>query len=74
MKDETICASTPDVNTEGFASLAVPVSRASTIVFADAQAYATRHQRGDEGSRQAQKVYGRYTSCPRPAGVRTSNS
>ena len=49
MRDETLCASTPSVKIDGFASLMIPVSRASTIVFPDAGSYATRHQRGDEG-------------------------
>lgn len=49
MNDWTQCVMTPAVSTDGFASFAVPVYRASTIVFPDAEAYATRQQRGDEG-------------------------
>lgn len=49
MKINTAIVSTPDVNTEGFKALGVAVHRASTIVFDDADAYATRGQRGPEG-------------------------
>ncbi|ANN65642.1 trans-sulfuration enzyme family protein [Bordetella bronchialis] len=47
--DWTQCAITPAVNHEGFASLGVAVYRASTIPFENAQAYATRRERGSEG-------------------------
>ncbi|WP_198952928.1 MULTISPECIES: PLP-dependent aspartate aminotransferase family protein [unclassified Achromobacter] len=49
MNEWTRYVVTPEVSHEGFASLAVPVYRASTIPFADAQAYATRRERGEEG-------------------------
>lgn len=49
MSDWTNCVTSPDVDTEGFRSLAYPVHRASTIVFPDAQAYAGRHERGLDG-------------------------
>ncbi len=49
MKDLTQCVVTPDVKTEGFESLGVATHRASTIVFENAEAYATRGQRGHEG-------------------------
>ncbi len=49
MEDKTFCVHHPDVSHEGFASLTVPTYRASTIVFKDAQAYATRGQRGPDG-------------------------
>lgn len=49
MSDLTECVLTPRVSTEGFDALGVGVHRASTIVFADAAAYAARGQRGDLG-------------------------
>lgn len=49
MKDLTQVVHHPAVSTEGFASLTVPTYRASTIVFADAQAYATRGKRSPDG-------------------------
>lgn len=49
MNDLTQCVLTPDVSTEGFAPLGVGVHRASTIVFKDAAAYASRGERGHEG-------------------------
>jgi len=49
MHDWTQCVVSPSVNTEGFASLGVPVYRASTIPFDSAQSYANRHERGDDG-------------------------
>lgn len=49
MKDLTQCVVTPDVKTEGFEALGVATHRASTIVFKNAEAYATRGQRGHEG-------------------------
>lgn len=42
-------ASTIPPSHEGFASLAVPTYRASTIVFPDADAYASRKYRGPDG-------------------------
>lgn len=49
MKDLTRCVITPEVNTEGFKSLAVGVHRASTIVFDNAEDYANRGNRGPDG-------------------------
>jgi cysteine-S-conjugate beta-lyase len=49
MNDLTQCVLTPEVSSEGFAPLGVGVHRASTIVFEDAAAYASRGNRGHEG-------------------------
>ncbi|WP_193180569.1 trans-sulfuration enzyme family protein [Nisaea sediminum] len=49
MRDETKCVLTPMVNEAGYKSLAPAVHRASTIVFEDAKAYATRSRRGPDG-------------------------
>jgi cysteine-S-conjugate beta-lyase len=49
MNDLTQCVITPRVKTEGFDSLGVGTHRASTIVFKDAEAYAMRGERGDDG-------------------------
>lgn len=49
MKDFTQCVVNPSVATEGFDSLSVPVHRGSTIVFANAEGYATRGERGHTG-------------------------
>ncbi|KKX24886.1 PLP-dependent transferase [Rhizobium sp. LC145] len=49
MRDKTLCVKRPDISHEGFASLAVPTYRASTIVFDSAEAYAKRSQRGPDG-------------------------
>ena len=49
MSDLTQCVLTPEVPTDGFAPLGVGVHRASTIVFKDAAAYASRGERGHEG-------------------------
>jgi len=49
MRDATLCPIHPTISDEGYASLTVPTHRASTIVFADAQAYATRGQRDLDG-------------------------
>jgi cystathionine beta-lyase len=49
MKDLTQCVMTPDVKTDGYEALGVATHRASTIVFKDAESYATRGQRGHEG-------------------------
>lgn len=49
MNDLTQCVLTPDVPTDGFVSLGVGVHRASTIVFANAAAYASRGDRGHQG-------------------------
>ncbi len=49
MRDLTRCVIHPTVPTEGFDSLAVPVARASTILFDTVQSYAARSQRGLDG-------------------------
>lgn len=49
MKDLTRVVHHPEVSHEGFASLAVPTYRASTIVFEDAKAYTDRKYRGPDG-------------------------
>ncbi|WP_338608808.1 PLP-dependent transferase [Pelagibacterium nitratireducens] len=49
MSDLTECVVTPRVATDGFDPVGVGVHRASTIVFADAAAYASRGDRGDKG-------------------------
>lgn len=49
MNDLTQCVLTPEVSREGFEPLGVGVHRASTIVFRDAAAYASRGDRGHEG-------------------------
>ncbi|GGE53394.1 cystathionine beta-lyase [Agaricicola taiwanensis] len=49
MHDKTLCVMRPEVSHEGFASLAVPTYRASTIVFKDAKSYADRKYRGPDG-------------------------
>ncbi|MBY5590875.1 aminotransferase class I/II-fold pyridoxal phosphate-dependent enzyme [Rhizobium leguminosarum] len=49
MKDLTRCVMTPEVNIEGFKSLAVGVHRASTIVFDNAEDYSNRGNRGPDG-------------------------
>ncbi len=55
MDDRTLCVVHPKVSLEGFASLAVPTYRASTIPFPDSAAYAGRLDRGDDSY-----VYGLY--------------
>ena len=49
MHDLSRCVHHPVVSHEGFATLAVPTYRASTIVFPDAEAYANRKYRGPDG-------------------------
>lgn len=49
MHDLTRCVHQPEVSHEGFASLAVPTYRASTIVFPDADSYTNRGARGPDG-------------------------
>lgn len=49
MNDLTQCVLTPKVSTVGFDPLGVGVHRASTIVFKDAAAYASRGDRGHDG-------------------------
>ncbi len=48
MDDETRCVTKAKVSFQGYDSLAVPVCRASTIPFPDAEAYATRFERGED--------------------------
>lgn len=47
--DDTLCVIPPETPLEGFASLAVPVYRASTIVFPDAATYRSRAGRAPDG-------------------------
>ncbi|MCK1509360.1 PLP-dependent aspartate aminotransferase family protein [Bradyrhizobium sp. 18] len=47
--DDTLCVIPPETPLEGFASLAVPVYRASTIVFPNAAAYRNRAARAPDG-------------------------
>jgi cystathionine beta-lyase len=49
MNDLTQCVLTPEVPMEGFDPLGIGVHRASTIVFKDAAAYASRGERGHQG-------------------------
>lgn len=49
MRDQTLCVHYPAVSHEGFASLAVPTYRASTIVYEDAESFAQRKYRGPDG-------------------------
>jgi cystathionine beta-lyase len=49
MHDLTLCVHHPAVNEEGYASLAVPTHRASTIVYKDAASFAARKYRGFDG-------------------------
>lgn len=49
MHDLSRCVHHPAVSHDGFATLAVPTYRASTIVFPDAEAYASRKYRGPDG-------------------------
>ena len=49
MQDASLCTIHPKVSEDGFASLAVPTHRASTILFETAQAYASRGQRDLDG-------------------------
>src|SRR5262245_57271640 len=49
MHDLTRCVHHPAVSHEGFASLAVPTYRASTIVFPDGESFARRKERGADG-------------------------
>lgn len=49
MHDNTLCVHHPKVSHEGFASLAVPTYRASTIVYDDADSFAKRKCRGPDG-------------------------
>lgn len=49
MQDLTRCVHHPVVSAEGFASLAVPTYRASTIVYPDAKSFSARGKRGFDG-------------------------
>jgi cystathionine beta-lyase len=49
MQDLTRCVHHPIVSQEGFASLAVPTYRASTIVYPDAKSFSNRSKRGFDG-------------------------
>lgn len=49
MHDSTRCVHHPAVNEDGYASLAVPTHRASTIVYKDAASFAARKYRGFDG-------------------------
>jgi cysteine-S-conjugate beta-lyase len=49
MHDLSRCVHHPAVSHEGFATLAVPTYRASTIVYGDPQAFARRSERGLDG-------------------------
>jgi cysteine-S-conjugate beta-lyase len=49
MRDHTQCVHHPEVSHEGFASLAVPTYRASTIVYPDGKSFAARKHRGPDG-------------------------
>lgn len=49
LDDRTVCVHHPRPSLDGFASFAVPVYRASTIVFPDARSYRERGQRSPDG-------------------------
>lgn len=49
MREETATVHQPTISEEGYSSLTTPTHRASTIVFENAQAYATRGQRDLDG-------------------------
>ncbi|MBX9909625.1 MAG: cystathionine beta-lyase [Beijerinckiaceae bacterium] len=49
MHDSTRCVHHPAVSEEGYASLAVPTHRASTIVYKDAASFSARKHRGFDG-------------------------
>ncbi|MGA0561270.1 cystathionine beta-lyase [Ancylobacter sp. VNQ12] len=49
MRDATLCVHHPVVSEEGYAGLGVPVHRASTIVYPDADAFLNRAERGVDG-------------------------
>ncbi|AVA23858.1 PLP-dependent aspartate aminotransferase family protein [Rhizobium sp. NXC24] len=60
MKDLTQCVVTPKVKTAGFETLGIGVHRGSTIVFKNANAYASRAQSGHDG--YAYGLYGTPTT------------
>ncbi|MCB4768865.1 cystathionine beta-lyase [Ancylobacter sp. Lp-2] len=49
MRDATQCVHHPEVPQDGYASLAVPTHRASTIVYPDGEAFLQRAERGVDG-------------------------
>lgn len=49
MSDATLCVHHPEVSSEGYASLAVPTHRASTIVYPDGESFLNRAARGADG-------------------------
>ncbi|MEZ0167842.1 PLP-dependent aspartate aminotransferase family protein [Microvirga sp. TS319] len=49
MSDWTDCVISSEASRDGFASLGIPVYRASTIPFPDAKSYQARHERGEDG-------------------------
>jgi len=49
MREETRCVTRVSVNLDGFDGLAVPIHRASTIRYADADDFARRFERGPDG-------------------------
>ncbi len=49
MRDATRCVHHPAISEDGYASLAVPTHRASTIVYPDATSFANRKDRGFDG-------------------------
>lgn len=49
MRDATLSVHHPAVSEDGYAALSVPTHRASTIVFPDSEAYATRGKRSLDG-------------------------
>src|SRR5213075_925128 len=49
MHDFTRCVRHPEISHDGYASLAVPTHRASTIVYHDARSFTDRWQDGFEG-------------------------
>lgn len=55
MDDQTRCVTRAEVSLDGYESLTVPVHRASTIRYPDADAFVSRFQRGVDGY-----VYGLY--------------
>jgi cystathionine beta-lyase len=48
MNEATLCVHVPPVSREGFASLTVPIERASTVVFPTAEAFHNRHRNGPQ--------------------------
>jgi cysteine-S-conjugate beta-lyase len=76
MQEATRCVHVPAVDREGFASLTVPVERASTIVFPTAEAFHNRHRNGPQsysyglyGTPTARALEGQLTSLSGGAGT-----